>query len=508
MGSNHILKKYLQETENPNVHMVAYVSNLESISEVDPEISKAIVFELKNQRSRIKLVASENYSSLPCQLAMGNLLTDKYAEGYPRHRYYAGCENIDSVEDKAIQYAKDLFGADHAYVQPHCGSDANMIAYWAILDSKVLKYNFDNLKLACKVSGSQEPKTYEDLSDDEWNYYRELTHNQKLLSMGYDSGSHLTHGYRQNISAQLFDCHYYSVNDNGLLDYSEIEKQAMEIKPLILLAGYSAYPRKINFRYMRKIADECGAVLMVDMAHFAGLVAGKVFEDDYDPVKWADIVTTTTHKTLRGPRGGLILCKEWLKESVNKGCPLVMGGPLGHVMAAKAIALKEASSKDFVGYAHRIVENSHAFAEELMNEGCNIQTNGTDNHIIMLDVSSFGLNGRQAESALLNCGIILNRNVLPNDPNGAWYTSGLRIGTPAVTTLGMGPNEMRKIAHIIVDVLRATKPIDVNGSLSKIKTNTNMDVMKNASDSVLELMDKYKVYPELDLEFLENNFIN
>ena len=504
---SEILQKYLQETDEPNIDMVSYVANLEHVAEVDPEIAGSIVLELKNQRNRIKLIASENYSSLSCQMAMGNLLTDKYSEGFPYHRYYAGCENVDAIESKAVELAKELFGAEHAYVQPHCGADANMIAYWAILDAKVLIPKFKELQNGYKSSiDKQIPKTYSDLSETDWQYIRTYCHNQKLLAMDYGSGSHLTHGYRQNISAQIFDCYYYSVNENGLLDYSEIEKKAMEIRPLVLLAGYSAYPRAINFRYMRRIADECGAVLMVDMAHFAGLVAGKQFTGDYDPVRWADIVTTTTHKTLRGPRGGLILCKEWLKESVNKGCPLVMGGPLPHIIAAKAIALKEASAPEFVDYARRIIENAKDLADALKSEGCELYTNGTENHMVMLKTESFGLTGKQAENALLQCGVVLNRNALPDDPNGAWYTSGLRIGVPAVTTLGMGKQEMQMIAHIIASVLKATSPVEVRGTFSKSAFETNKNVLENASKDVLELMERFKVYPTLDLEFLEKNF--
>jgi len=503
---SEILQKYLQETDEPNIDMVSYVANLEHVAEVDPEIAESIVLELKNQRNRIKLIASENYSSLSCHLAMGNLLTDKYSEGFPYHRYYAGCENVDAIESKAVELAKELFGAEHAYVQPHCGADANMIAYWAILDTKVIRPEFESLQTACTLTGMKVPKSYTDLDHSEWEHLCDLTHNQKMLAMDYGSGSHLTHGYRQNVSAQIFDCYYYSVNENGLLDYSEIEKKAMEIRPLVLLTGYSAYPRAINFRYMRRIADECGAVLMVDMAHFAGLVAGKQFTGDYDPVRWADIVTTTTHKTLRGPRGGMILCKNWLKDSVNRGCPLVMGGPLPHVIAAKAIALKEASTPEFVDYARRIIENTKDLADALKSEGCELYTNGTENHMVMLKTESFGLTGKQAEGVLLKCGIVLNRNALPGDPNGAWYTSGLRIGTPAVTTLGMGKQEMQMIAHIIASVLKATSPVRIHGTLSRSAFEINKNVLENASKDVLELMERFKVYPTLDLEFLEKNF--
>jgi len=493
-----VLARYLKEhSEDFTPEMVSYVSKLEVMSKIAPDIAKSVVRELDVQRSRLKLVASENYSSLAVQMAMGNLLTDKYAEGYPKHRYYAGCENVDAVEETAASEAQLLFGADYAYVQPHSGADANLIAYWAILDAKVIGPKFKALK-------EERPgvKTYDDLFESEWEYIRHDASKQKLLSLDYGSGSHLTHGYRQNVSAQMFECYHYSVNEEGLLNYQAIEEQAMEVKPLILLAGYSAYLRKINFKRFREIADKCGAVLMVDMAHFAGLVAGKVFTDEYDPVKWADIVTTTTHKTLRGPRGGMILCKEWLKDSVSRGCPMVMGGPLPHVMAAKAIALREASTLEFREYARHIVENSQALAEALMSEGIKVHTDGTENHIVMIDVSKSGLTGRQAENALFECGIVSNRNALPNDPNGPWYASGIRLGTAALTTLGMGTDEMREIGKMIALVLKNTVRIKT----SKSSYHLNEEVKDEVLARVKALLDKFVLYPELDLKFLKENF--
>ena len=499
----NILEKYIEEakaTGRLNSKMAAYVAMLDTVYESNPEAVKSIVKELKAQRSRLKLVASENYSSLPVQMSMGNLLTDKYAEGYPKHRYYAGCENVDAVEQDAINAAKALFNAEHAYVQPHSGADANLIAYWAVLDAKVLKPSFENLKSEV----SRNVKTYDDLALFEWEYLRNKAHKQRLLSLDYSSGSHLTHGYRQNISAQMFECHHYSVGKNGLLDYQAIRQQAMDVRPLILLAGYSAYPRKINFRKMREIADACGAVLMVDMAHFAGLVAGKVFEGDYDPVKWADIVTTTTHKTLRGPRGGLILCREWLKDSVDKGCPLVMGGPLPHVMAAKATALKEALKPEFAEYARQVVKNANALAKALSDRNVAVHTGGTENHIVMIDVSKrFNLTGRQAEDALFKCGIVANRNTLPNDPNGPWYTSGVRLGTAALTTLGMDEIDMKTVADIIFNVLENTWAIP--GSKSKYETAG--EEREIALARVDDLLKKHVLYPELDFEFLEKAFV-
>ncbi len=503
MAKESVLKKYLATHEKDmNDVMVAYVAQLETISKVSPLVANRIVGELENQRSHLKLIASENYSSPSVHLAMGNLLTDKYAEGFAYHRYYAGCENVDAIEDYACKTACSLFGADHAYVQPHSGADANLCAYWAILNAVVELPALEELGVTNPAS----------LTRDQWNAIREKTGNQRLLGLDYYSGGHLTHGYRLNVSAQMFDAYSYSVDEKtGLLDYDEIEKLAKEIKPLILLAGYSAYPRKINFRRMREIADSCGAVLMCDMAHFAGLVAGKVFEGDFDPVKWADIVTTTTHKTLRGPRGGMILCKERFAESVDQGCPLVIGGPLPHVMAAKAVALEEASKPEFKEYAQRVVENAKALAESFIEQGIILQTGGTDNHLMLVNVAGFGINGRQAESALIDCGITLNRNALPFDPNGPWYTSGLRIGTPAVTTLGMGKEEMKEIASIITLVLKNTRPAVISkgpkaGTLSKSKAVTEKEAKEQAISRVHALLSKFVLYPELDLAFLKENF--
>ena len=307
----------------------------------------------------------------------------------------------------------------------------------------------------------------------------------------------------------MFETYSYAVDkETGLLDYDEIERLAMEIKPLILLTGYSAYPRSINFKRFRQIADKCGAVFMVDMAHFAGLVAGKVFQGDEDPVKWADVVTTTTHKTLRGPRGALILCKNEFADSVNKGCPLVLGGPLPHVMAAKAIALKEARSKDYQDYAHKVQENAKALAQAVIDLGMKVQTSGTDNHLMLIDVTTYGLTGRQAEGALEDCGMTLNRNSLPFDPNGAWWTSGIRIGTPATTSLGMGKAEMKEIASIIDYVLSNTKPaMTEKGTPAKGKYILDEKVRTDAIKRVNALLDTFVLYPELDLEFLKQEFV-
>lgn len=464
---------------------------LDLIRSVSPEIADYIVEEYDNQRSSLKMIASENYCSLPVQAAMGTLLTDKYAEGYPEHRFYAGCETVDKIESLGCNVAKKLFNVYHANIQPHCGADANMQAYWAIINAKVLTPEFNKFK-----EENPDVKTYSDLTRNQWETLRKMCHNQKLLGMDYYSGGHLTHGYRQNESAQLFDAYSYGVGKDGFIDYEEIRRLALKIKPLVLLAGYSAYPRKIDFHKMHDIAKECGAVLMVDMAHFAGLVAGKVFEGDYNPCKWADIITTTTHKTLRGPRGGMILCNDKeLAESVDKGCPLVMGGPLPHVMAAKTLALIEASSSQFEEYASQIVKNSQALAEYLKQHRVFIQTDGTDNHIVLIDVSkSFNLNGKQAEYALRECGITCNRNALPNDPNGPWYTSGIRLGTAALTTLGMKETDMSIIGKLIVCILCTAIPS------GKAKVTISDIIKEESQTEVNKLLEKYPLYPNVKIK--------
>ena len=496
------VEKYLKRG-NVNVRMLQYVSSLSLVSEVSPFVADRIVRELRDQRENLKLIASENFSSISVQAAMSNLLTDKYAEGYPMHRFYAGCDNVDAIEAYGARKAEELFGAENAYIQPHSGADANLCAYWAILNAKVQVPVLEEMGIT-NVSN---------LSREDWTRIREACHNQRLLGLDYYSGGHLTHGYRQNVSAQMFDAYSYSVDEKtGLLDYDEIERLAKEIKPLILLAGYSAYPRKIDFRRMSEIAHSVGAVFMVDMAHFAGLVAGKVFEDEADPVKWADVVTSTTHKTLRGPRGGLILCKSEFAESVDKGCPLVIGGPLSHVLAAKAVAFEEALSPEFRKYARKIVENAKALSSALMEEGVPVLTGGTDNHLMLIDVTPFSLNGRMAESLMREAGITLNRNALPFDPNGPWYTSGLRIGTPAVTTLGMEEEDMKEIASIMAMVLKNAKPAILSkgenaGKPSKNRAKVDAAILDEARGRVRSLLEKHLLYPELDLEFLEEEFM-
>ena len=486
--------------ENIDTGFLAYLCNLQKTAEVAPEVAATIVKELESQRKRVKLIASENYCSMAVQLAMGNLLTDKYAEGVPYHRFYAGTENVDAVEALAAEEARNLFGAQYANAQPHCGADANILAYWAILSTRIESPVLEKLG---------ETNLYK-LSDAQWKDLKTSLGNQRLLGQDYYSGGHLTHGYRYNISSRMFDVATYSVSkETGLLDYDEIEKQAKEFKPLILLSGFSAYPRKINFKRMREIADSIGAVFMVDMAHFAGLVAGKVFSGDYDPVAHAHVVTTTTHKTLRGPRAGLVLSTTEFAEALDKGCPLTMGGPLPHVIAAKAVAFKEAAKPEFRDYAKKIVENTQALAAACIKNGITVLTGGTDNHLFLANVSSLGLTGRQAESALFECNITLNRNSLPFDPNGPWYTSGLRIGAAAVSTLGMGNAEMEELGSIIAAVLKNTSPAPDGkdpSKMSKAKYIIDEKTKTEVLDRVKKLLDRFPVYPELNLEFLKEAF--
>lgn len=493
-----VVKDYLSAKAEINTAFLAYLCNLEQVASVTPEIAASVVRELENQRRRVKLIASENYCSLAVQLAMGNLLTDKYAEGMPFHRFYAGNENVDAVETLAAQEAREVFGAEYANVQPHCGADANMLAFWAIISARVEAPALEYLG----------KKTLYELSEKDWYRLRAALGNQKLLGLDYYSGGHLTHGYRYNASGRMFDVESYGVSrETGLLDYDGIEKQAMEFKPLILLAGYSAYPRKINFKRMREIADKSGAVLMVDMAHFAGLVAGKVFEGDYNPVIHADVVTSTTHKTLRGPRAGLVLARREFAGALDKGCPLMMGGPLPHVIASKAVAFREAKEQRFADYARQVVKNAQALAAACAKGGFSVLTGGTDNHLFLLNVAEKGLTGRQAENVLRDCDIILNRNALPFDPNGPWYTSGLRIGTAAVTTQGMQEAEMEELGGIIMSILKAAHPApDGKGGQSRTRAVIDEAAQKDALGRVAKLISRFPIYPELDLDYLKKAF--
>jgi glycine hydroxymethyltransferase len=491
---NFYLKNTPQEKQNKAV--IAYLANFDHLEEFSPEIAEPLLNELKTQRSHIKLIASENYSSLSVQLAMANLLTDKYAEGYPDHRFYAGCENVDTIEALAEERAKTLFNAEAAYVQPHSGADANLVALWAIITERVQNKELEKLH----------QKNISSLTEKEHETVRQILINQKLLGMSLGSGGHLTHGYRHNISSKFLQASHYDVDkETGLVNYKTLREQAKAVKPLILMAGYSAYPRRLNFAIMKEIAEEVGAVLFVDMAHFAGLVAGGVFQGDENPVPFADIVTSTTHKTLRGPRGGLILCKKEFDEVVHKGCPLVLGGPLGHVIAAKAIAFKEAQADSFKTYAHRIVLNAKRLSQSLLEKGCTLLTGGTDNHLVLIDaMKSYGLTGRQAETHLFNAGITLNRNAIPFDSNGAWYTSGLRLGTAAVTTLGMQEEDMDKIAEMIDCLLKdATAATTKEGVKSLAKVTSTQKTVDGIKEDVKNLLSKYPLYPEVIS--IENN---
>jgi glycine hydroxymethyltransferase len=478
-------------TQDFTAASTAYRSALQVIESVEPRIAEATRAELADQRASLKLIASENYASPAVLLAMGSWLSDKYAEGTVGHRFYAGCQNVDTVEALAAEHARELFGAEYAYAQPHSGIDANLVAFWAILANRVESP-------ALEAAGV---KHVNGLSEDDWEKLRNELGNQRMLGMSLDAGGHLTHGFRPNISGKMFHQRSYGTDPKtGMLDYDRVAEAAREFRPLVLIAGYSAYPRRINFAKMREIADEVGATLMVDMAHFAGLVAGKVFTGDEDPVPHAQVVTTTTHKSLRGPRGGMVLATSEFADAVDKGCPMVLGGPLGHVMAAKAVALAEARQPEFRTYAQRIADNAKALADGFMRRGAKLVTDGTDNHLVLLDVTSFGLTGRQAESALLDSGVVTNRNSVPADPHGAWYTSGIRLGTPALTSRGFGAEDFDRVAELVVDVLSSTTPDTTkDGKPSKAKYRLADGVAARTKDASAEMLDAHPLYPGLEL---------
>ncbi|CAB4736381.1 unannotated protein [freshwater metagenome] len=468
-----------------------YSQALEVIASVEPRIAEATRAELADQRSSLKLIASENYASPAVLMTMGTWFSDKYAEGTVGHRFYAGCQNVDTVESLAAEHARELFGAEYAYVQPHSGIDANLVAFWSIL--------------AHRVEGPwlerAEKKNVNELTEEDWEALRKELGNQRLLGMSLDAGGHLTHGFRPNISGKMFHQQQYGTDPaTGLLDYDAVAAKAREFKPLVLVAGYSAYPRRVDFAKMREIADEVGATLMVDMAHFAGLVAGKVFTGDEDPVPHAHIVTTTTHKSLRGPRGGMVLATEEYAPSVDRGCPMVLGGPLSHVMAAKAVAFAEARQESFRTYAQQVADNAQSLAQGFLSRGAKLVTGGTDNHLVLLDVSAYGLTGRQAESALLDAGVVTNRNSVPSDPNGAWYTSGVRLGTSALTTRGFGHDEFDTVADLIVHVLENTQPGTTKaGGPSKASYVLGDGVADKVRAASAEMLDKHPLYPGLEL---------
>lgn len=380
---------------------------------IDQELQKALNAEGKRQRENIELIASENYCSKEVRELSGSILTNKYAEGYPGKRYYGGCENVDVIENLARDRACELFGADHANVQPHSGSQANMGVYFSVLNP-----------------------------------------GDKVLGMDLAAGGHLTHGAKVSFSGKLYDFYSYGVNkETERIDYDQLRKEALELQPRMIVAGASAYSRALDFKEFRSIADACGAYLMVDMAHIAGLVAGGMHEN---PVPYADFVTTTTHKTLRGPRGGMILCREEYAKAVDKAMfPGMQGGPLCHIVAAKAQCLYEAMQPEFKDYAAQIVKNCAVLAETLQKEGFRLVTGGTDNHLILVDVkSSIGITGREAEVALDEVNITANKNAIPFDEEKPNTTSGIRLGTAAMTTRGFREEEFRKVGTWIAQVLK------------------------------------------------------
>lgn len=407
----------------------------EKLNQFDPEVYASCERELKRQQGNIELIASENIVSEGVLLAAGGILTNKYAEGYPAKRYYGGCVYVDEVEELARERAKKLFGAEHANVQPHCGANANLAVFFALLNP-----------------------------------------GDTVLSMSLAHGGHLSHGSPVNISGKYFNIVPYGVSDETqTIDYDAVEKLALECKPKMILAGASAYPRTIDFKRFKEIADKVGAYLMVDMAHIAGLVAAGVHPS---PVPYADVVTTTTHKTLRGPRGGLILCKEEHAKAIDKAIfPGTQGGPLMHIIAAKAVAFGEALTPEFTAYQQQIVKNASVLATELKAKGINLVSGGTDNHLMLLDLRGTGVTGKELEKRLDEVHITANKNAIPNDPESPFITSGLRIGTPAVTTRGFKEAEMVKIAGWISDII-----FDFEANKERITTE------------VAELCEKFPIY--------------
>lgn len=403
-----------------------------TLKQVDSEVYNAIKKEQKRQREHIELIASENIVSKAVRQAVGSVLTNKYAEGYPGKRYYCGCENIDTIEQLAIDRAKKLFGAEHANVQPHSGANANLAVYVALLKP-----------------------------------------GDTLLGMGLPAGGHLTHGTKVNVSGKYYNAISYGVNeDTELIDYDQVEKLAQEYKPKLIVAGASAYPRKIDFERFREIADSVGAYLMVDMAHIAGLVAAGLHEN---PCKYADVVTTTTHKTLRGPRGGMILCKAELAKKIDSAVfPGTQGGPLEHVIAGKAVMLKEALSDEFKEYQKQVVKNCKVLGNELNKLGFRLVSGGTDNHLLLVDLTPFGVTGKEIADLLHDANITTNKNSIPKETLSPQVTSGLRLGTAAVTTLGMKEKEMKQIAKFIYQIVTQKEK-----------------AVKNVRKQVIELMHQF-----------------
>jgi glycine hydroxymethyltransferase len=409
----------------------------QALREADPEIAELIERETQRQNDGLELIASENFVSPAVLEALGSPLTNKYAEGLPNRRYYGGCEVVDAVEQLAIDRAKRLFGAQHANVQPHSGAQANMAVFLAMLKP-----------------------------------------GERFLGMDLSNGGHLTHGSPVNFSGILFEAASYGVTADGLLDYDDMRAKARELRPRMIIAGYSAYSRVIDFAAFAEAAREVGALLMVDMAHFAGLVAAGVYPS---PVPHADVVTTTTHKTLRGPRGGMILCREEHAKAIDKAVfPGTQGGPLEHVIAAKAVAFREALDPAFKAYCARVVANARALAEDLVELGLHVVSGGTDNHLMLVDLRNRGLTGKLAERALDHAGITVNKNTVPGETQSPFVTSGIRVGTPAVTTRGMGEPEMRVIARLIDRVLRAPE---------------DETTLRAVRDEVHELTAAFPLYP-------------
>lgn len=406
----------------------------DEVKQLDPKLAEAMVLEMDRQKNNIELIASENFVSKAVMAAMGSPLTNKYAEGYPGKRYYGGCQFVDLAEDLARERAKEIFGADHANVQPNSGSQANQAVFFAM-----------------------------------------LTPGDTVMGMSLSEGGHLTHGSPVNMSGKHYNIIPYGVNDEGYIDYDEVMALAKAHKPKMIIAGASAYARTIDFAKFKEAADACGAYLMVDMAHIAGLVAAG---EHPSPVPYADFVTTTTHKTLRGPRGGMILCKEEHAKAIDKAIfPGIQGGPLMHVIAAKAVNFAECLTEDFKNYQKQIVKNAAALAQALMDRGLDIVSGGTDNHLMLVNLQSIGMTGKEAEHLLDEIGVTCNKNTVPNDPQSPFVTSGIRLGTPAVTTRGMMEEDMATIAEIIAITLR-----DFEANQAKAK------------EMVKALVDKYPLY--------------
>ncbi|MFN3870820.1 MAG: serine hydroxymethyltransferase [Aquificaceae bacterium] len=412
------------------------------LKDTDQEVYNAVVNEYKRQFYHLELIASENFTSLAVMEAQGSVLTNKYAEGLPGKRYYGGCEFVDVVESLAIERVKKLYGAEHANVQPHSGSQANMAVYMAFLKP-----------------------------------------GDTILGMDLAHGGHLTHGSKVNFSGKVYNAVYYGLNpQTELIDYDQVWQRAKEYKPKMIVAGASAYPRIIDWEKLAQIAEEVGAYLMVDMAHYSGLIAGGVYPN---PVPYTHFVTSTTHKTLRGPRGGFILCKaEFAKEIDKSVFPGTQGGPLMHVIAAKAVAFKEAMSDSFKEYAKQVVLNAKAMAEEFIKLGFKVVSGGTDSHIVLLDLRNKGITGKEAEDALGRANITVNKNAVPFDPLPPTKTSGIRIGTPAMTTRGMKEEEMRLIARLIAEV---------------IENSQDERVIEKVRREVTELCEQFPLYPELKI---------